>query len=171
MMRIIKLFAMDIKIFKKIIVILALIVAPAFFEGCGSTDNKETELSKDIRNKRSLSDLEEIQERGKLIAVTDYNSTSYFIYRGQPMGYQYQMLQELANYLDLRLVIKTSNDLEGSFNKLNQGDIDLIAINLTITADRKEQVTFTYPHTQTRQVLVQRMPENYQSLHYSQLEN
>jgi membrane-bound lytic murein transglycosylase F len=171
MMRIFKLFAMEMKIFKKIIVILALIVSPAFFEGCGNSDNKEAEFSQDIRNNRSLSDLEEIQERGKLVVVTDFNSTSYFIYRGQPMGYQYQMLQELANYLDLRLEVKTSNDLEGSFNNLNHGDIDLIAINLTVTADRKEKVSFTYPHTQTRQVLVQRMPENYQRMHHSQLED
>lgn len=161
---------MEMRKIKKIIVILALITAPAFFEGCGHSDSKNIELSEDIRNKGSLSDLEEIQERGKLVVVTDFNSTSYFIYRGQPMGYQYQMLQELANYLDLRLEIKTSNDLEGSFDNLSRGDIDLIAINLTVTADRKERVTFTYPHTQTRQVLVQRMPENYKSMHRSQLE-
>ena len=81
------------------------------------------------------------------------------------------MLQELANYLDLRLEVKVSNDLEDSFSNLNAGEIDLIAINLTVTADRKEQVNFTYPHTQTRQVLIQRMPENYQKMHQSQLQD
>lgn len=162
---------MKMKIFKRIIIILALIATPAFFEGCGSSGDKHTELSQEIRNSHSHSALEDIRESGKLVVVTDFNSTSYFIYRGQPMGYQYQMLQELANYMDLRLEVKTSNDLEGSFNKLNQGDIDLIAINLTVTADRKEQVDFTFPHTQTRQVLVQRMPENFQKMHHSQLDD
>lgn len=156
---------------KKIIIILALVASPAFFEGCGHSDNRNTELSQKHRNGHALSDLEEIREKGKLVVVTDYNSTSYFIYRGQPMGYQYQMLQELANYMGLRLEVKTSNDLEGSFNNLNKGEVDLIAINLTVTADRKEQVTFTYPHTQTRQVLVQRMPENHKSMHHSQLKD
>ena len=32
--------------------------------------------------------LERILERGTLIATTDYNSTNYFIYRGEPAGYQ-----------------------------------------------------------------------------------
>ncbi len=162
---------MEMKIIKKIVVILALILTPVFFDGCGESANKSSEFSQDRENNHTLSDFEQIQERGKLVVVTDYNSTSYFIYRGQPMGYQYQMLQELANFLDLRLEVKVSNDLEESFNNLNQGNIDLIAINLTVTADRKEKVTFTYPHTQTRQVLVQRMPENYKNMHQSQLDD
>ena len=29
-------------------------------------------------------------------AITDYNATSYFIYKGEPMGYQYDMLRDLA---------------------------------------------------------------------------
>ncbi len=157
------------KTFKKIIIILALILTPAFFEGCGNNTKQDAELTQNGKDNRSLSDLEEIQEKGKLVVVTDYNSTSYFIYRGQPMGYQYQMLQELATYLDLRLEVKVSNDLEDSFNNLNQGDIDLIAINLTVTADRMDKVTFTSPHTQTRQVLVQRMPANYKKMNASQL--
>jgi len=157
------------KIIKKIVIILTLILTPVFFEGCGDSGEKSSEFSQNLEKKHTLSDLEQIQEKGKLVVVTDYNSTSYFIYRGQPMGYQYQMLQELANFLDLRLEVKVSNDLEDSFSNLNQGNIDLIAINLTVTADRKERVTFTYPHTQTRQVLVQRMPENYKNMHQSQL--
>ena len=142
----------------KIIVISAMILAPALFEGCGTSKDQNSEVNQDLKKDRELSDLEQIQERGKLVAVTDFNSTSYFIYRGQPMGYQYQMLQELANYLDLRLEVRVSNDLDDSFNQLNEGEIDLIAINLTVTADRKEKVNFTQPHTQTRQVLIQRMP-------------
>ncbi len=32
--------------------------------------------------------LDTILSQGKLIAITNYSSTDYFIYRGQPMGYQ-----------------------------------------------------------------------------------
>ena len=39
-------------------------------------------------------DLPEIRERRKIIALTDFNATNYFIYRGEPMGYQYDLLQQ-----------------------------------------------------------------------------
>ncbi|MFC2090768.1 transglycosylase SLT domain-containing protein, partial [Bacteroidota bacterium] len=148
-----------------ILVLLIILLSPSF-EACnrfGSNDQQSE------NNGHEISDMEEIRRKGKLVVVADYNSTSYFIYRGQPMGYQYQMLQELANYLDIPLEIKVSSDIDKSFIDLNKGDIDLIAINLTVTADRKQKVSFTYPHTQTRQVLVQRLPSNYKLLNPNQL--
>lgn len=100
-------------------------------------------------------------ERGKLIAITDYNSTSYFIYKGEPMGFQYDLLQEFADYLNLELEIFTENDLHVSFEMLNKGDADLMALNLAINNQRKEMVQFSAPIGQTRQVLVQRRPDNW----------
>ena len=99
--------------------------------------------------------LERIQERGMLIAVTDYNSTSYFIYRGTPMGYQYELLESFAKYLGVRLEIKIVDDLEKSFRMLETGQCDLIAMGLTITKGRKERVLFCNPILETRQVLIQ----------------
>lgn len=152
------------------IFIFILLLSPAFIDSCGTRERGNDELH-NLREKSKVSDLEQIRENGRLVVVADYNSTSYFIYRGQPMGYQYQMLQELANHLDLRLDLQVSSDLENSFNKLNSGDIDLIAINLTVTGERKDKVAFTYPHSQTRQVLIQRQPAGYMKLNQAQLED
>ncbi len=121
-------------------------------------------------SKRNHKDLPEIIEQGKLIAITDYNSTNYFIYRGQPMGYQYELLQDLANHLNIKLEVVVSNDLEETFNCLRMGDCDLIALNLTITRERKKKFDFTYPHSQTRQVLIQRKPEGWQKMSKSRIE-
>jgi membrane-bound lytic murein transglycosylase F len=121
-------------------------------------------------SRRNVKDLPEILEQGKLIAITDFNSTNYFIYRGQPMGYQYELLQDLADHLDIRLEVVVSNDLEETFNCLRMGDCDLIALNLTITGERKKQFAFTIPHSQTRQVLVQRKPEGWEKMSKSQIE-
>ena len=109
-------------------------------------------------------DLEDISERGKLVALTDYNSISYFIYRGEPMGFQFEMLQEFADYLQIELELITENDLSLSFDMLNKGDIDLMALNLTINNERKEKVKFTHPISQTKQVLVQKRPENWRKM-------
>jgi membrane-bound lytic murein transglycosylase F len=107
------------------------------------------------------SKLQEVIDQGVLKVVTDFNSTSYFIYRGQPMGYQYEMLQELANHLGVRLEVQVNNDLEEKFKLLENGKVDLIAANLSVTKERRQRMDFTVAHTQTRQVLVQRKPINW----------
>ena len=108
----------------------------------------------------TLDDLDIIKQKGKIVVLTDFNSTNYFIYRGQPMGYQYELLQNLADYMGIEVEVVVSNDLDNSFKRLENGDVDLIAANLTVTKRRKEFLDFTEPHSQTRQVLVQRKPDN-----------
>ncbi|HJZ38927.1 MAG TPA: transporter substrate-binding domain-containing protein [Bacteroidales bacterium] len=105
-------------------------------------------------------DLESIREKGKITVITDYSSTDYFIYRGQPLGYQYEMLQQLANHLSVRLEVRVSRSLNESFELLRTGKGDMIAQNLTVTKERLDFVEFTNPHVQSRQVLVQRIAED-----------
>ena len=114
----------------------------------GSAKDKNTE---DVRI-----DLKEIKKRGHLRAVTAYNSVDYFIYKGRPMGYQFEMLQALSDYLGLKLDISVSNDVKRNFDALLTGKVDLIAMNLTVTRNRSKKVAFSVPQYYTRQVLVQR---------------
>ncbi len=114
--------------------------------------------------------LEKIREEGKIVAVTDYNSTNYFIYRGEPMGYQFELLQRFADHMKLKLEIMVNKDLQESFELLQNGEVDLLAFNLTVTEKRKEKMDFTIPYTQTRQVLVQRKPENWRSMSKQEIE-
>ncbi len=109
-------------------------------------------------------DLESIIEKGKITVLTDYSSTDYFIYRGQPLGFQYEMLQQLASHLNVRLEVKVSRSLTESFEMLSNGEADLIAQNLAITKNRLHMVDFTEPFVQAHQVLVQRKPEDWQKM-------
>ena len=109
-------------------------------------------------------DLEAIKGKGKITVITDYSSTDYFIFKGQPLGFQYEMLQQLANHLSVRLEVRVSRSLNESFDMLRTGKADLIAQNLTITRDRLSFVDFTDPHMQAYQVLVQRKPENWKKM-------
>lgn len=101
-------------------------------------------------------DLDAIRHRGRLIAITDYNASSYFVYNGNPMGFQYDMLRYYADYLGLELEILPVASTAEAFNKLNSGAGDLIAMNLTVTPERGEEISFVTPFAKTRQVLVQR---------------
>jgi len=155
---------------KKIFFTMLIISLPAMFDSCGRRGESRLR-DVDTLQPEQVSNLELIYEKGVLRVVTEYNSISYFIYRGQPMGFQYEMLQELANHLDLELEVVVSNDLEQNFEELEEGDVDLIAMNLTVTADRKKRVSFTLPLLQTRQVLVQRKPEMWENMNQKQLES
>jgi membrane-bound lytic murein transglycosylase F len=133
---------------------------------CSSDSQKSLQKEKIIER-----DLEDIRERGKMIAITDFNSTSYFIYRGEPMGFQFELLQAYADYLNLDLEIITENDLNVAVERMNRGDADLLALNLSISNERREHVNFTMPIGQTRQVLVQRKPSNWLSMTMDQIDN
>jgi membrane-bound lytic murein transglycosylase F len=108
--------------------------------------------------------LNRIYRENKLVATTDYNSTNYFIFRGEPMGYQYELLKAFANHLGVKLELKINNDLAKSIQCLNRNNCDIIALGLTVTKERLELVEFTEPLGQTRQMLVQRKPEKWRSM-------
>ncbi|MCW0482596.1 transporter substrate-binding domain-containing protein [Gaoshiqia sediminis] len=116
------------------------------------------------KSKSAGTELTRIMKSGKLRAVVDYNSTNYFIYRGKPMGFKYELLQHLANDMGIRLEISVSNNLQETFEGLNKKRYDLIAKNLTVTRNRNELIEFTIPLEQTRQVLVQRKPEQWKEM-------
>jgi len=109
-------------------------------------------------------DLDSIIRRGKLIAVTDFSSTNYFIYKGEPMGFNYELLKSFADHIGVDLEIITENSLETAFNLLNKGEVDLLAIGLTVNAPRKKEIIFTDPIMETRQVLVQRKPRKWKTM-------
>ena len=143
---------------KKIIFITVLLAAVLI--SCTTSKNHlET-----INGKIASSDLEVIRERGKLVAVTDFNSTNYFVYKGEPMGFHFELLNEFADILGVDLEIITENHLDRAFDLLQSGKADIIAIGLTVNSSRKRDILFTDPIIQTRQVLVQRKPRNWRSL-------
>ena len=105
--------------------------------------------------------LDSILQRKKLKAITDYGSVTYLIYRGETIGYQYEMLKDFTNFLGVELEMVVEKDLEKSIDMLNSGEADLLAMGLTVTTDRIKEFEFTDPIMTTYQVLVQRKPDNY----------
>ncbi len=118
-----------------------------------------------------LPDLPEIRERGELVAITSYSPLSYFIYRGEVMGYEYELLQLFGEHIGLPVRIKIARDFGQMMDMLDRGEGDLIAYGLTVTSGRRERLAFSEPLNMTRQVLVQRKPENWRQMMLHQIEN
>ena len=110
-----------------------------------------------LNRKKPVKDaLTGIRERGYLVAMTDKNSLNYFVNRGNPQGFQLELLESFAEYLDVRLKIITSNDVSKLDYYLDIHAGDLIAMNLPITREGKREVHFSVPIGETRLVLIQR---------------
>jgi len=146
--------------------ILLLIVTVIFACGCESRiHKKKNNKDEDIRT------LADIRKEGKLKALTIYSSTSYFLYRGQPMGFEYELLKRFADYLGVELKINVSKNINNLLDRLNDDDIDLVAHGITITSDRKETANFTDYLYLTHQVLVQKKPDNWRRMRWSEIES
>jgi membrane-bound lytic murein transglycosylase F len=119
---------------------------------------------KSTANAPFIKDLAEIKKDGKLKVLIAYSGTSYFLYRGKPMGYEYELLQRLAKHLNLELEIKISSDLDMLLTHLARGKADLIAYGLAITDERKKIASFTDYLYLTEQVLVQKKPKHWRKM-------
>lgn len=109
-------------------------------------------------------DVDTILQRGYITALVDNNSISYFLYKGQPMGYDYELLNRLAKHLNVKLRLKLVSGVENAIRMLNAGEGDILAFPLTITKQRREYVLFTNPQFTSHQVLVQRKPDGWERM-------
>ncbi|MFC1584499.1 transporter substrate-binding domain-containing protein [Fibrobacterota bacterium] len=115
-------------------------------------------------------DLLEIQRKGKLTALCRYDPSSYFIYKGQPMGYEYDLLNRLAEHLMVELEVKVPRTWEELYEMLHTGEGDIVAASMKVTLEGTEKVAFTDNHSTTRQMLIQRKPEGWRKLKRHQID-
>ena len=136
------------------------------FFSCEKASIKKNEAIETNNNKW---DLEKIKASGTLRALTVYSGTTYYLYKGRPMGYEFELLERLAEYLDVTLEMIVVNNVDALFEKLNNGEGDIVAHGLTITTDRKDDVSFTDHLYLTKQVLVQKKPDNWRNMGWRSL--
>jgi membrane-bound lytic murein transglycosylase F len=136
-----------------------------FFTKCGQkTDDVEL-----FQHPSVSIDLPEILKKGKLTILAENSSTSFFIYRGKKMGFEYEILQEFANDNGLELDVKIVSNLDDLQQMLQDGSGDIIACNYTVTKDRIKHIDFSIPFLRTPQVLVQRKPEGWENMSDAQI--
>jgi len=151
--------------------IILLLLIPIFILSCNTSTSKPCKTDKRNNDSTLISvpdtvkrDLPEIKKEGVLRAITTYSSSSYFIYRGKPMGFDYELLSQYAETMNLKLEIVVARDIDDLINMLLRGEGDIIAHGLTITKSRKRLVSFTKYMARTHQVLVQKKPDNWRKM-------
>ena len=109
--------------------------------------------------RRFTGDLDGILKRGELRVITRNNAVSFFLERGQPRGFDYELAAMLAKKLKVRLtmVVPPSHDLMAPW--LLEGRGDVIAASYTVSPDREKLVDFSRPYLKVQEMLVQRADE------------
>ncbi len=105
-------------------------------------------------------DLPQIIERGELVVLTINSPTSFFNYRGENMGFQYELAQVFCHSLGIKLKIQAVNGEDELVRQLLAGKGDLIAYNLSVTKSRKDSLLFCGNERISHQVIVQRRDKN-----------
>ncbi|MBI2259439.1 MAG: transglycosylase SLT domain-containing protein [Flavobacteriia bacterium] len=127
------------------------------FVSCSENNSKVEEESVSKR------DLKEILKSGKLIVLAENSTTSFFIYRGKKLGFEYEILKEFASHLGIELEVKILRDFE-EIKKINDNEgVDLVAGNLVVNRLDKDFLDYSIPFLRTEQILVQRKPENWEN--------
>ena len=119
--------------------------------GCGSHKSPEAEEKPSV-----AIDLPKLKEQGEITAVTLYGSTSYFQYKMQPMGYEYELMEDFAKSQGLKLHIKVAENTRRLIELLETGEADVVAFPIPIFNELKSKVIYCGHEEITQQVLVQR---------------
>lgn len=151
-----------------ICLILALVVFSGL-ESCRSDKKIKKSSANEIEDPVDY-DLDQITEDGVLRVITTYSPTGYFIYKGETMGFEYELFKRLADHLKVRLEVVLARNVDSVIPMLNRGEGDIIALGYTITADRKEFVNFTEPYLITHQALIQKKPDNWRKMTLDQID-
>lgn len=90
-----------------------------------------------------------------LRVATLYSPTSFFIYREQRMGYDYDLVTSLCTDKGMTLQLEVAPSLAAAVEMLDSGVVDLIAYEVPVTAQYKPHVLPCGVESITHQVLVQ----------------
>ncbi len=101
-------------------------------------------------------DLDEIRRRKVLRVAMQNTPASYFLYRGQQMGFQYEWASFMAKTLGVRLQVVVPDKPEDINALLLAGRVDLVATPVTDSGDARDAgIDRSAPFISADQVLVQ----------------
>ena len=70
----------------------------------------------------TIHDLQQIKDSGRLTVITLYSSTTYVIYRGESMGFQYELAEQFADELGVALEVKIAPNVQEMQRMLLDGE-------------------------------------------------
>lgn len=120
-----------------------------------------------FKDDKYKADLAEVQSKEVLRVLTRNSSTSYFIYRGEQLGFEYEMMKDVAQKLGVRLEIVIPPSREALERYLADGRGDVVAAGLTITPERSARFAFSQAYNEVSELIV--LPVGHKAQHLEEL--
>jgi peptidoglycan lytic transglycosylase F len=98
--------------------------------------------------------LQKIQNAGVITVATRNTAYCYYLYRDQPMGFEYELAQAFAEYLGVRLQMKVVDKWSDMVAALYNGSAAFIAASVPITPKRQTQVAFSDGYMEVAQHII-----------------
>lgn len=99
----------------------------------------------------------QIKASGRIRMLTANNPASYFMWRGELMGFDYELMKAFADTHNLHLAVVVKNSIAELFDALKKGEGDVIAASLTRSEERESNgVAFSRPYLKVTEQLVGR---------------
>lgn len=102
---------------------------------------------------RSDNSLQRIRDKGALRVVTANNANTFYHYRGNRMGFEYDLAKAFADRIGVDLEIITPG-WNRMLETLETGEADIVAAGVTITETRKERVNFSDCYLSVQQQII-----------------
>lgn len=113
--------------------------------GCSKSKGKQIDL-----------DGMHVQLPDTLIVGMINSPTTYFDYRGTPMGYDYELMDRFSKFYGLQFKVLTGGTISEMIGWLNEGKIDIIASPVPMTSEFQDRALLCGPRNVSCQVLVQK---------------
>lgn len=82
--------------------------------------------------------------------------TTYFDYRGTPMGYDYELMDRFSKFYGLQFKVEVGGTISEMIQWLDEGKIDIVASPVPVTAEFQDRAILCGPRNVSTQVLVQK---------------
>ena len=106
---------------------------------------------------RRTEDLDGIVRSGVLRVLTRNNAAGYFIWRGRPLGFEYELMGKFADEQGLSLEMIVAENRAELIPALTRGEGDVVAAGLAVTSERaRSGVAFTRPYKESFELMVTR---------------
>ena len=97
--------------------------------------------------------LQKIMESRTITVLTRNNAHCYYVYRGEPMGFEYDLAKAFSEYLNVKLKVVTPT-WEGLIEGLERKEGDFVAASMSITPSRAQRVDFSDAYLPVQQYVV-----------------
>ncbi len=148
----------------KTIYILILLALGIAFSSCQENPQIVENEEEEVKPIDTLTVLQHVQERGKLVAVTNCEIINYNTENATPSGFEYELLSDFCKDNDLELEMIVNENLDSCFMLLDTCKVDIVAVGIGANKDMKRRYLVTNPILMQRSVLVQRLPKDWSQM-------